>query len=220
MQTTEIRLGVSHYPVLDAFMACRERVSCIMGPLGSGKTYGSVQRILAQMTEQEPNAQGIRPTRWLAIRNTYPDLMGTTVKDFQSIFEGLGKMKMGGLEPPTFFVDFNLEDGTRVKSEVIFLALDRDDAVRKLRGYQVTGVWFNETKELVKSVVDMADLRHGRYPSVASGGVRPTWNGMIGDTNAPDEDHWYFNMAEEVKPKRRGRPRKEKLPADFDLPTE
>ena len=26
--------------------------------------------------------------------------------------------------------------------------------------------------------------------------------------------------AEEVKPKRRGRPRKEKLPADFDLPTE
>lgn len=201
MERAEIRLGVSQYPVLDGFIACRERVSCIMGPLGSGKTYGAVQRILAQMVEQDPNPQGIRPTRWLAVRNTYPDLMGTTVKDFQSIFEGLGTMKMGGLEPPTFKVQFQLEDGTSVKSEVIFLALDRDDAVRKLRGYQVTGIWLNETKELVKSIVDMADLRHGRYPSMASGGVRPTWNGMLGDTNAPDEDHWYFGLAEETKPK-------------------
>ena len=157
---TEIRLGVPQYPVLNDFLRCRSRVSAIMGPLGSGKTFAAVQRILAQMVEQEPNAKGERPTRFLAVRNTYPDLMGTTVKDFLAIFgEGagaLGKMRYGGLEPPTYRVDFNLEDGTRVLSEVIFLALDRDDAVRKLRGYQVTGVWFNEMKELVKSVVDLS----------------------------------------------------------------
>ena len=201
MQRAEISLGVTQYPVLNAFMGSRERVSAIMGPLGSGKTYGAVMRLLKTMTEQAANAEGVRPTRWLAVRNTYPDLMGTTVKDFEAIFEGLGKMKYGGLEPPTCHVTFSLEDGTRVQSQVIFLALDRDDAVRKLRGYQITGVWFNEMKELVKSVVDMADLRHGRYPSMAAGGVRPTWHGMLGDTNAPDEDHWYFRMAEEVKPK-------------------
>ncbi len=198
---TEIRLGVPQYPVLNDFMRCRERVSCVMGPLGSGKTYAAVQRILHQMTEQAPNAKGERPTRFLAVRNTYPDLMSTTVKDFIAVFEGLGKMRYGGLEPPTFRVDFRLEDGTRVRSEVIFLALDRDDAVRRLRGQQCTGVWFNEMKELVKSVVDMADLRHGRYPSEAAGGVKPTWNGMLGDTNAPDEDHWYYHLAEEVRPK-------------------
>ena len=55
-------------------------------------------------------------------------------------------------------------------------------------------------KELPKAVVDMADLRHGRYPSMAAGNVKPTWHGMIGDTNAPDEDHWYYSLAEIVRP--------------------
>lgn len=201
--SVEMTLGVGapRYPVLHAFMQSRAPVSAIIGPLGSGKTFGAAQRILEQMCEQEPNADGFRLTRWLAVRNTYPDLMGTTYKDFEVVFDGLGKMKMGGLEPPTFHVDrVYLEDGTRVKAEVIFLALDRDDAVRKLRGYQLTGVWLNEMKELVKPVVDMADLRHGRYPSIAAGGVRPTWHGMLGDMNAPDEDHWVYRLAEEDRP--------------------
>lgn len=197
---TEIAIGAPEYPVLNAFMGSHSRVTCIMGPLGSGKTFGCCQKILKLMCEQTPNAQNIRPTRWVSVRNTYPDLMGTTVKDYEAVFEGLGKMKMGGMEPPTFHVNFMLEDGTRVKSEMVFLALDRDDAVKKLRGYQVTGFWLNEIKELQKAIVDMADLRHGRYPSMASGSVLPTWHGMIGDTNAPDEDHWYFKLAEEVKP--------------------
>ena len=197
---TEISVGTPDYPVLNRFMGCRSRFAGIMGPLGSGKTFAAILRILQQMTEQAASPDGVRPSRWLAVRNTYPDLMGTTVKDFLEIFGDLGTMKYGGLEPPTFKAGFNLDDGTRVQAEVIFLALDRDDAVRKLRGYNVTAVWFNECKELVKSVIDMADLRHGRYPSLASGGVAPTWHGMIGDSNACDEDHWYYKLAEEVRP--------------------
>ena len=126
--------------------------------------------------------------------------MTTTVRDFQAVFQGLGKMKYGGLEPPTFRIQYRLPDGTLVKSEVMFLALDRADSVKKLRGTQITGFWLNEMKELVKSVVDMADLRHGRFPSMADGGVLPSWHGMIGDYNAPDEDHWLYHLAEEVHP--------------------
>jgi hypothetical protein len=196
----KMMIGAPRYPVLNSFMACRERVSFIQGPLGSGKTYGLVQRLLAHMVEQAPNAQGIRPTRWLAIRNTYPELIATTARDFQAIFEGLGEMRLGGLEPPTYRVHFALPDETRVESEVTFLALDRDDAIRKLRGYQVTGVWLSEAKELHKAVIDMADLRHGRYPTLADGGVECTWHGMLGDTNAPDVDHWLYKLAEEERP--------------------
>lgn len=195
-----ISLGAKKYPVLNSFIAGTAQNEFIMGPLGSGKTYGACQRILRHMVEQEPNAQGIRPSRWLAVRNTYPDLMGTTVKDFKEVFAGLGRMVMGGLEPPTFHVSFKLKDGTTVQGEVIFLALDREDAVRKIRGYQLSGVWLNETKELVKSILDMLDLRVGRYPSMASGNVMPTWFGVIGDTNAPDEDHWYYELAETDTP--------------------
>jgi hypothetical protein len=126
--------------------------------------------------------------------------MGSTLKDWLGVFEGLGKMRYGGLAPPTFTVNFNLDDGTRVMSEMIFLALDRDDGVRKLRGQQLTGVYFNEAAEIPKAIIDMADLRHGRYPSLAAGGVLPTWHGMLLDLNACDQDHYYYHLAEEVRP--------------------
>lgn len=188
-------------PVLHAYSKSWGRVELIMGPLGSGKTVESCQKVFAAMCNQAPNAENIRPSRFYAIRNTYPDLTTTTIKDWLELYEGLGRYTGGGLEPPTHRLDFMLEDGTNVKAEMIFLALDRPDAVKKLRGAQTTGFWLNEVKELSKPVVDMADLRHGRYPSAAAGGVDPTWHGMIGDTNAPDEDHWYYELAEEKHPK-------------------
>lgn len=186
--------------VLESYYYDRAPCSFIMGPLGSGKTTTSCQRLLKLMCEQEPNAEGVRPTRWYAVRNTYPDLMTTTVKDWLELAGELGRFTQGGLEPPTWRGKFELPDGTIVESEVVFIALDRPDAVKKLRGSQVTGFWLNETKELEKAVVDMADARHGRYPSMAAGSVKPTWHGMFGDTNAPDEDSWYYRLAEEDVP--------------------
>lgn len=183
---------------LAAYMVSRKRVTFIMGPLGSGKTFQSCQKLFKLFCEQKPNAEGRRKSRWCAIRNTYPDLLSTTVKDWLELFGHLGKFTSGGMEPPTHSIAFMLEDQTIVEAEIVFLALDRPDAVRKLRGMQVTGFWLNEVKELNKQVVDMCDLRHGRYPSAMDGG--PTWHGMIGDTNAPDNDHWYYRLAEEEKP--------------------
>lgn len=176
------------------------RVELIMGPLGSGKTVQSCQKLFNAMCRQTPNKEGIRPTRFYAVRNTFPDLLTTTVKDWLELYRDLGKYTGGGLEPPTHRLDFNLEDGTNVQAELVFLALDRADAVKKLRGAQTTGFWLNEAKELAKPIVDMCDLRHGRYPSMAAGGVRATWHGMFGDTNAPDEDSWYYQLAEIDKP--------------------
>ena len=186
--------------VLGEYAKSWDRVEFIMGPLGSGKTVQSCQKLFDAMCRQEPNSKGVRPTRWIAVRNTYPDLTSTTIKDWLELYQDLGRYVGGGLEPPTHHLSFDLEDGTEVSSQVIFLALDRPDAVKKLRGTQCTGFWLNEVKELDKAIVDMADLRHGRYPSRAAGLVDPTWHGMIGDTNAPDEDHWYYSLAEEVKP--------------------
>ena len=179
--------------VLAAYMASRARVSIIRGALGSGKTYQSCQKLLKLMTEQRPNDRGVRKTRWYAVRNHYPDLMTTTVKDWLELFGDLGTFKGGGVEPPTHTLNFRLPDGTSVQSEMVFIALDREDSVKKLRGAQVTGFWLNEVKELRKPIVDMADLRHGRYPSDMDGGC--TWHGMIGDTNSCEHGHWLYNLA-------------------------
>ena len=180
--------------VLRQFYLDRSRVSIIRGPLGSGKTIQTIQKILKIMCEQEPNAQGVRQTRWIAIRNTYSDLFNTTIKDWKGVCGHLGKFNEGGNKPPSQQLKFQIEDGTIVEAEMIFLALDRADSEKKLRGTQITGFWLNETKELNKKIVDMADSRHGRYPEY------PTWRGMIGDTNSPDDDHWLYKIAEEEKP--------------------
>ena len=188
--------------VLDQFLADRSRVSCITGPLGSGKTYTAIAKIMALMLEQAPNKERIRPTRFYAVRNTYRDLEDTTIKDFRAVFREniFGYYVGGSSKRPTYHAYFKLPDGTHVKSEVVFIALDRIDSVADLRGIQATGFWLNEVKELQKAVVDMIDLRHGRYPSFADGGVECGWHGMIGDTNACDDEHWYYKLAEEVRP--------------------
>lgn len=186
---------------LAEYMRQRSRVTCIMGPVGSGKTYASCMRVFAQMCEQKPNAQGVRKSRWVAVRNTYSDLESTTMKDWKDLYHNEDMPQLGRFvhdSPPTHYLDFDLEDGTIVRAELVFLALDRPEHVKKLRGLQCTGFWLNEMKELPKAIVDMCDLRHGRYPSAADGGA--SWHGMIGDTNAPDDDHWYYKLAEEVKP--------------------
>ena len=182
--------------VLEQYILSEAQRTMIMGPLGSGKTNASCWKGFRISCAQEPDSNGVRKSRGIAIRNTYPDLFGTTIKDWLDMFEGLGKFKQGGMEPPTHYLKFRLPDDTTVDAELVFLALDREDHIKKLRGLQATWGWLNEVKELPFSVLQMLDLRVGRYPK----DVRPTWYGVFGDTNAPDTDHWYYRMAEELKP--------------------
>jgi hypothetical protein len=95
--------------------------------------------------------------------------------------------------PPIFIVSFALPDGTRVEAEIDFLALDRPEDVRKLRGTQYTFAWLNELKELPKAALDMIQGRIDRFPTP---GFSP-WVGVIGDTNAWDEDHWLEDLYDE-----------------------
>ena len=191
--------------VLEEFADCRARNSFIMGPLGSGKTVQVILKLLELMCQQAPVTReshpnyGVRLSRIIAARNTYSELFSTTIKDWIEVHGDLGEFKQGNKEPPTHRLEFKLEDGTTVKSEVIFIAFDRPEHVKKARGIQTTWVWLNEAKEHSKSVVDMLDLRCGRYPSMKEG-VKPTHYGMLGDSNAPDEDHWYYKLAEEDRP--------------------
>ena len=81
--------------------------------------------------------------------------------------------------------------------EVIFLALDRPEDVKKLLSLELTGIWVNEAREIPKSIIDACTMRVGRFPSMKDGGC--TWTGMLSaDTNAPEEDHWWPIMAGEV----------------------
>ena len=143
--------------------------------------------IFRRITQQEPDYTGLRRSRWLVMRSTYPELETTTIPDWRAWFtDDFGQFKMG--KPPTHYVRFG-----DVRAEIIFMSADDEDGVNKLRGMQLTGVWMNEVNEIARAILSMAQRRIGRYPSPYD----CTWSGIIGDTNPPDPNHWYAKMEKE-----------------------
>ncbi len=169
----------------------------LLGPVGSGKSSACCIEIFFRAMQQEPGPDKIRRSRWAAIRNTYGELKSTTIKTWCDWFDGLQSMKWDTPIVSTISIA-DIGDGTAVELEVLFIALDRPEDVGKLRSLELTGAWMNEASELEKTVLDMCTQRVGRYPSMRHGG--PSWQGIIMDTNPPDDDHWYYKLAEEDKP--------------------
>lgn len=181
-------------PVAAAFLASKKPFRVIRGPLGSGKTTATAYQVFKYICNQTASKAGVRTSRWAVVRNTYPDLTNTTIRDWRAIVpDGAGTMTMG--HPPEMKLDFDLPDGTTVKSEVIFVALDKPDDVRKLRGMQLTGAWINEAKEVPKAIFDMLTGRIDRYPKPGYS----SWVGILADTNAWDQDHYFEQWAESVR---------------------
>lgn len=180
-------------PVVDRFHLSDASIRVLMGPLGSGKTTACCFEVLVKAMQQKPNKAGVRRTRWLVVRNTYPELISTTINSWNQWFgRGLGEFKYA--PPITHKWRFDVGDGTRVESDVIFMALDGPDADAKIRGLEITGAWLNECREIAKPIWDMLDGRIGRFPPKNQGG--PTWTGIIADTNMPDDDHFLYKFAE------------------------
>lgn len=181
-------------PVLERYLHSKAFVQIIMGPLGSAKTTTTAFKVFELICTQTPNKEGVRKSRWAVIRNTYPDLTNTTIRDWRNIVpDGCGPFTMG--HPPEHKLDFDLPDGTRVQSEVIFIALDKAEHVKKLRGMQLTAAWVNEAKELPMAIISMLTGRVDRYPRQGYS----NWVGILGDTNAWDQDHYLQDWYEKAQ---------------------
>ncbi len=165
----------------------------IRGPIGSAKSSTCAMELFRRITLQEPDPNsGKRRSRWAIIRNTNPQLRTTTMKTWQDWFppETFGHIAM---HPPPFTQRMLFND---IDAEILFLALDSPDDVRKLLSLELTGAWINEAREVPKSLVDGVTSRLRRFPALKDGGA--TWSGLIMDTNSPDEDHWYPIMSGEA----------------------
>lgn len=179
--------------VLRQFMASTAFVRGLRGPVGSGKSVCCCAELFRRACEQKKAPDGTRKSRWAVIRNTQPELRTTTIKTWLDWFpeETFGKFNWA---PP---FTHRIRKG-ELDLEVIFLALDKPEDVKKLLSLELTGAWANEARELPKAVIDALTMRVGRYPSERDGGA--SWSGVIMDTNAPDEDHWWPIMAGDVPP--------------------
>lgn len=185
-------------PTLSKFHASNALVRGIRGPIGSGKSVGCCWEIWSRANEQWPGADGVRRSRWVATRNTYGELTTTTVRTWLDWFpeDRFGKVVYGA--PITHVLRWNHEDGGLVELEMWFLALDRPEHIKKLLSLEISGAWMNEAREQPKAILDGLTGRVGRYPKAQDGGCK--WSGVIADTNPPDDDHWWYEVAEVQKP--------------------
>jgi len=177
--------------VLKSFMKDSTFFRGIRGPVGSGKSVGCCVEVFRRALEQKKGADGLRKSRWAIIRNTNPQLRTTTIKTWLDWFPESDWGRFHWSVPYTH----HIKKG-EIDLEVIFLALDRPEDVKKLLSLELTGIWINEAREIPKSIIDACTMRVGRFPSMRDGG--PSWSGVIADTNAPEEDHWWPIMAGEV----------------------
>ncbi len=180
-------------PTIERFLLSSAFVRGVMGPIGSGKSTGCVMELYRRACEQKPGPNGLRMTRWVAVRNTYRELEDTTVKTFLSWFPE--NSPHGSMNWNDMTYTWRFED---VHCEVLFRALDRPGDIKKLLSLEATGFWFNEAREIAKALIDAATGRVGRFPAMKDGG--PTWYGLILDTNPPDTDHWWYRTFEDEKP--------------------
>jgi hypothetical protein len=176
---------------LKKFMKSDDFFRGLRGPVGSGKSVACCIEIFRRSLLQKKNAEGKRKSRWAVIRNTNPQLRTTTIKTWLDWFPEDTWGNFAWSVPYTHRILVGELD-----VEVIFLALDRPEDVKKLLSLELTGVWVNEAREIPKSIIDACTMRVGRFPSMRDGGA--SWYGVIADTNAPEEDHWWPIMAADV----------------------
>ncbi len=163
-------------------------VRVVVGPVGSGKSMGSIMEMLRRSTQQAP-FERVRYSRWAIVRNTLQQLRQTVLADVQNY---LGPMVRFYVTDSTIQIRCPLPDGTMIHSDWLLIPLDTPQDVKRLLSMQLTGAWINELREVPFAVVSALLGRLGRYPSKLQGG--PTWFGLIADTNPWDTDSPYHEV--------------------------
>ena len=189
-----LNFSYKRVPTLWKFAQCDAFVRGIMGPFGSGKSSACTIEIIRRGLAQEKLRDGKRRTRFAVIRQTYRQLEDTTKK---TIFDWL---------PPRIFGNYSVSKNTYTitafpdtEIEIIFRALDKPEDVENLMSLELTGAWVNEAREVSVEIIDALTGRVGRYPSIKDGGC--TWSGIWMDTNPPDDESWWYQRFEVIKPK-------------------
>jgi len=182
-------------PTLTRFMESDARVRIIQGPVGSGKSVCCCAEIMRLAMNQEPSPiDGVRYSKAGVIRNTYGELRTTTLETWKEFFpeEVCGPIRF------TAPITHHIIIPGFLDLQVLFVSADRPKDVRKLLSLELSFLWFNEFREMERSIFTAAGDRIGRYPSKKNHGVFATRDCIIADTNPPDEDSWIYELEMEA----------------------
>jgi hypothetical protein len=172
-------------------------VRVIMGPYGSGKSTWAITEIVRRACSSPVWHGKRRRCRWGIVRNTSGELQSTTLATWLAWFGELGDINKR--QKPILTYEHTFNDGHGIiELELLFIALDRPEDVRKIKSLELTGCYINELSEVPKAALAHMKGRVNRYPSKAFC-HEPYWAGIIADTNPPEDDHWIYKDFEESR---------------------
>ena len=184
----------NHAPTIFRFAESPALVRALMGPFGSGKSSGCVMELIALAQMQPIGRGGKRRARYVCVRNTYRQLEDTTMR---TVEKWLPPQQYGRMyaHDHSYMIDRLAPD---LEIELLFRALDRPEHLANLLSLDISGAWVNEAREVPFVIIKGLLGRIGRFPEVDDGGcVRKA---IILDTNAPDDESWFYKTFEEKKP--------------------
>lgn len=188
----------------------------IMGPVGSAKTSHVGAFLLDKAQKIRPCTDGVRRSRTLVTRSTYPELKSAWLATWKMWFGGISTIKDGDLL--TIDINAQLPDGTRMEWQAVLLALEHKDDLGKLRGVEFTNAVINEGTTCASWVYHEVASRMSRYPARWQLGLSEDetiangpdyWSGVVIDSNKPEEGlskcdptaNWVYTMVECTAPK-------------------
>lgn len=173
-------------------------IKAVAGPPGGGKSVGAFMDGLLRAMRQPADREGVRRFRLACARATYPKLKTTTLKTVQDWMpREFGDVKLTA--PMEGLYAFPLPDGTRVRFEVLFIALEDEQDIEDMKSLEVSMFWLHEATELSEAILRIAVQRVGRYPSMKNG-VICAEPGVVLDFNLPDQAHWLYKRFVEGEP--------------------
>ena len=166
------------------FMADRSFIKVIMGPVGGGKSTVAFFDLMDRAFNQAPH-NNVRRTKHVILRNTAAQLTATVKPLIEQWMVTMPPSPMGQwrVTEKTFEIKVKIPDGTIVHTELVMVAADTPDDVRRLLSMECSSAWVEEAREVDAEVFAGLQGRVARFPNQASGGV--TYPGVICSTNPP-----------------------------------
>lgn len=167
-------------PTIERFHASEDSFKALVGPVGSGKSTAAAWEIIYYIPQMLYARYGIKKTRWLVLRNTYAELIDTTMK---TIFEWFDPAHFGHYHKQEKRYEIVIN---QCEIELLFRSCDRPEDVKKFKSLEITGYWIDESCEVPNQIKLMLKTRVGRYPRAQEWPDGKARRFGVETTNPPD----------------------------------
>jgi hypothetical protein len=189
-------------PTGKKFIRSRAFIKGIMGPVGGGKSTVCLMDLVARGYDQAAH-NGLRRTKFAIVRNTAAQLTSTVKPLIDEWLVSMPLQEHGAalgqwrLTEKTFEIRAQgAPDAqgrpTEVFMELVLIAADTPEDVRRLLSLQLSAAWAEEAREIDPEILKGLVGRVDRFPSLVAGGV--SYPGVIFSTNAPMMDTYWQEL--------------------------